>query len=360
MRILIFYVKRNSKNQNPYIPLLENALLKENVKIFFPEKKLFFFPITRNILSTKCSIVHLQWIHEIVGFNSRNLLKWLLKGLISFFDINIAKYLVKTKIVWTIHNLYSHESKFTHLDKLFRKFISNKIDALICHCTEGKKKFLIEYSVPLDKIHIVQHGNYLKCYKNEISKEEARKYLNLKKEDLIFLYFGSIRPYKGVEKLINIFKSLNGHQNAKLLIVGKPMTNEFKNKLVRISSNSKNLELELKFIPDEKLQVYFNASDVFVASHKEILTSGAIILAMGFGKAIIAPKLGCISDILNDKGAFLYNSKKKNGLLKALNKSIEKKDFLTQMGKYNFNSIENVSWTKIAKKTKNIYYKLLN
>jgi len=59
-----------------------------------------------------------------------------------------------------------------------------------------------------------------------------------------------------------------------------------------------------------------NACDVVVFPYQEILTSGAVILAMSFGRACVAPRLGCIQDVLDDKGAFIYEPSNKAGLFK--------------------------------------------
>ena len=71
----------------------------------------------------------------------------------------------------------------------------------------------------------------------------------------------------------------------------------------------------------------------------------AVALALSFGKPIIAPKLGCLIDILDEMGAFLYHAREKDGLLKALKESIIKKDTLSKMGKYNIEKVKNVNWT---------------
>ena len=126
---------------------------------------------------------------------------------------------------------------------------------------------------------------------------------------------------------------------------------------MKSSKAFENIKLQLEFIPDDDIQIYFNASDIVVFSFQKILGSAGILLAMSFGKPIIAPRLGCIIDILDEKGAFLYNPIENKSLLMALRKAMENKDKLEEMGKYNLNLARLFEWKKIGTETKKVYEK---
>jgi len=340
-----------------YQYLLAKELFNECIEVIFPKKfskGAFLFPISRNVFQLKTKLIHMHWVEGYSGFSSKNKFFSRLKFLIFIIDIYIVKYLLKAKIVWTIHNLYSHECNYRKLEKLGRKFFSKKVDAIICHCKYAKKEFIREFGALENKIHLIKHGNF-NCYENKISKENAREELNFESNDFIYLIFGSIRPYKGTINLIESFKKLRRDRNIKLLIVGKPKTNEVKRDILNRIKNSPNIKFIFKFITEEQIQVYFNASDMIVYPFKKILTSGGIFLAMSFGKPIIAPQLGCIPETIDEKGAFLYDPKKVDGLLNALKKAIENRDKLKEMGENNLKLANEFEWKTIAIETKKIY-----
>jgi glycosyltransferase involved in cell wall biosynthesis len=58
----------------------------------------------------------------------------------------------------------------------------------------------------------------------------------------------------------------------------------------------------LGFVPTSAVQTYLRAADVvalpFRTEHQTLLTSGSVLLAMGFGRAVVAPRLGCVGDTL--------------------------------------------------------------
>ncbi|WP_242482112.1 glycosyltransferase, partial [Trichormus variabilis] len=69
--------------------------------------------------------------------------------------------------------------------------------------------------------------------------------------------------------------------------------------LLQKIDNEPNIKFIPGFVPSEKLQIYLNACDVVVFPYRDILTSGAVMLAMSFGRACIAPRKGCIAEVLD-------------------------------------------------------------
>jgi len=205
-------------------------------------------------------------------------------------------------------------------------------------------------------ITVVSHGNYMEL-KNDISLQEARNKLDIKIEDIVFLYFGRIRQYKGLPELIDAFQKLNSSQQAKILIVGKPFNDEIATNIKNSCKDNVQIRNILEFIPDDDIQIYMNAADIVVLPFKDILTSGSIILSMSFGKPIIAPEIGCITDVLDYKGGFLYTG---DGLIEAMQKAINTdRKILQDMGMYNFRLAERYGWDEIAKRTYDIYHDVL-
>jgi len=91
--------------------------------------------------------------------------------------------------------------------------------------------------------------------------------------------------------------------------------------------------------------------------YKDILTSGAVILAMSFGKPIIAPAIGCIPDVLDSEGSILYDPSEKEGLLKAMKQALDAN--LKKMGEHNFELAKHLRWDEIAKRTYEVYQECL-
>src|SRR5690606_12714398 len=122
--------------------------------------------------------------------------------------------------------------------------------------------------------------------------------------------------------------------NAELVIAGSPLNAQVE-KDVRDAVTSPHVHLHPHFVPDAEIQVYMNAADAVVLPYQDVLTSGAVVLAMSFGKACIAARIGCIPDMLDDEGAILYQPDHPDGLRKALEQAHASPDRLTRMGERN-------------------------
>ncbi|MFX1378930.1 MAG: glycosyltransferase family 4 protein [Promethearchaeota archaeon] len=347
-------IEKHTKDH--YFINLINELKRQEIEVIFPRKEYKNLFLFRNLLFSKTRILHIHFLYS-AGFYAKTLLQFILKYFIFIIDIYLVKYILKTKIIWTVHNLYSHKAFFPKIEKLGKNFFSKKVNYIICHCKNAKRLVQKEFGVNPAKIHIIPHGNYINSYKNSISREVARKKLNLHNDDFIFLFFGRIRPYKGVGNLIKSFKSIHVNENLKLLIVGKVFKPQISKILIENTLDDERIILNLKRIPDDAIQIYMNASDVVVTPYIDVLTSGQVLLAMSFGKPIIAPKLGCIIDILDEKGSFIYNPDVSNSLLQSLEKAITLRTNLLQMGNYNLELVKKFDWKRIVVETIEIYLK---
>ncbi|MFX1279834.1 MAG: glycosyltransferase [Promethearchaeota archaeon] len=315
----------------------------------------FWFPLLQNAINKNSNIFHIHWIFNIAGFNLRNKFKSLLKFFIFIIDTLILKFILRYKIIWTIHNTYSHESFRPKMERIGRIFFSMLADQLIVHCDEAKKVIMREYKVPRNKLVVIPIGTYENLYKNNISKDQARRNLNLSEEEFVFLYFGPIRPYKGVPDLIKSYKSIEAQNKIKLIIAGKPLNERIRRNILDKIKDTKTILVDFRFIPDDKIQNYMNSADVVVFPYRKILTSAGVLLAMSFGKAIIAPSIGCLKNILNHQNAFLYSTKDSSGLTHALIESLNSPKKIKEMGNFNQNYVKAFNWEKIADKTKILY-----
>ena len=342
--------------ENPYQVQLANNLISLGVQIEHTNCN------TLSLLSTikqnKADILHLHWLDHFFLLRVGKL-KSFFKLTLFIFQLLILK-LTGTKIIWTVHNIKNHKNKHLELDRLGAILVSKIADGLIVHSHTAKDEIIKAFHLRGDeKIFVVPHGNYIDIYENNISQLEARKKLNIPESSLVLLFFGLIHPYKGVIELSKAFKQLN-FEDIRLSIAGKPCNDELAEQIIKEVKDNEKIIFIPGLVPNEELQIYMNAADVVTLPYKQFLTSGAVILAMSFGKACIAPRKGYISEVLDDRGAFLYDPDCKDGLLEALNSAVQKRENLSQMGEHNYQLASQWNWRYVAEQTLNVYQNYLN
>lgn len=343
-------------DKNPYQKLLLENLEELGVSVRFGKtakvRRLGDLTILYNVFNNGgLDILHLHWLHSFLRGHSK--IRMILRST-SFICQLFFIRVVGKKVVWTVHNIKNHEGRHEELELFFCRVLAHCVDAIIAHCDTAKRRIIEAYKVNERKITIIPHGSYIDFYRSDVSREDARKYLNVSQKSFMFLCFGNLRRYKGVLDLVEAFHKLK-ENDAELLIAGKPEDKSLVALLEKATSGSSNIKLMPRFIADDEIQVLMNASDVMVLPYVDILASGAAFLGLSFGKALIAPRLGCFPEILNSSNAFLYDPSEEEGLLHAMHRAMKSAPEISEMEKLNLNLAKSLNWADIAASTYRVY-----
>lgn len=355
-KICVLFIPDYS-NSNPYQKELAEALKQYGVQVKFDNVR-GRFPVS-NAFKRYCNagLLHIHWQHPFIL--SIKKYKSFIRASIFIADLLWQKLIFGKRIVWTVHNIVHHENKYPQIELFFSSILARICDRIIIHYESAREEVVKSYRLNKDqrtKLIVIPHGHYINCYLNEIDRGRARSKLGIDRESILFLYFGLIRPYKGVFELIEAFQKLKISQ-ARLLIVGKPFDEMIQKEIQDHCQRDHRIQTTLRFIPDDDVQIYMNAADVIVLPFRDILTSGSMMLAMSFGKVVITPESGYTVEILNGAGGILYNSFLKNGLYDALEKALCSD--LPKMGRLNFKRAQKFDWSKTGKLTYNVYNQCL-
>jgi len=334
---------------NPYLDLLASALEHKGCNVLRPRINTFFlWPLW---FRWQPDVLHLHWLH--VFYISSSPAVSLVKALV-FLTQLIAVRLSGTRIIWTVHNLINHEKQLVRLDTFCSAIVARLANRVIVHCQSALGAAEKAFRMSGIKISVIPHGNHIRWYPQFISGQEARQKLGLPPDSMVFLAFGGIHPYKGLERLFDCFHALPDPR-ARLLVAGQPATTAYSQHLRLHAGTDSRILLHFGFIPDNDVQLYFSACDVAVFTFTEILTSASVILAMSFSRPVIAPIAGCVGEILSPRGGFPYDPSDEKGLPKALDSAL-RSDRLRDMGTRNRRLAESFDWDLIAEKTVQIYH----
>jgi len=294
-------------------------------------------------------IVHLHWLPV---FSWR---EWRFLRCLAFVLRLVLLRVWGIPLVWTIHNLLPHESRHPKLDGLLTRIVAGLSSGLIVHGPSAQRQAAEMWGLQdQSRFAVIRHGHYMANYPNEMNRATAREKLALDDAELVFLFIGAVRPYKGVLDLIEAFRMLAADRTS-LIIAGRPLNDEFARKIETAGADLDNVHFHPGFVQDDEIQMYMNAADVVVLPYRHILSSGAALLAMSFGKPCIAPAMGCLADVLDAPGAFLYEPESETGLLESMRHAVEAKGRLTQMGRHNRDTASQWTWEKAAEATKALY-----
>lgn len=340
--------------KNPCHELLSRALVEQGVTLC-KINNLRQIATTQwlNCIS-KIQIVNFTWTNQFF-INKSRLITYIRAGL--FILIVLLIKAMRKKIVWTVYNKYNHEQTHLDIDIATNKWLAKMCDAIKVECKMAKKIISQQYDLDKSCIHIIPEGHYLDSYPIKHSIDFSKKHFNLKNNYKTLLFVGSLREYKGLEDMLSIFSKISD-RNVRFIIAGQPINESHKKSLLSIVAGDKRVIFEPKYIHPNNISLYMQAADAVVLPFKDILSSGSLIMSMGFAKPVIAPQIGCIGEILTPQGGFLY---KPGALRKALRIFLStSKVKLKKMGKYNKQQVKKLSWVNTATQMKKLYLDVLS
>jgi len=212
------------------------------------------------------------------------------------FLFTAIRFLTKTKIYLIVHNCLPHE----HVpgDVLMSRSILKMAQRLVMH---GSSETDQAVKIGLKKENMVTafHPLYDQFSPPTESRESIKRDLGLRGK--VFLFFGFIKPYKGLECLVEAFYSLaSGHPDVSLLIVGEQShgtggeasgNDPFLSRLAADDAVRKQIVRIDRYVANEEVGRYFAVADVLVAPYLSVTQSGPLQVAYAFDKPIIASDL---------------------------------------------------------------------
>jgi glycosyltransferase involved in cell wall biosynthesis len=167
-----------------------------------------------------------------------------------------------------------------------------RMDAIVTLSEHGARRLRDEADVDGRRLRVIPHGalDYLTRLPDEapLPSELAEV------EKPVVLCFGLIRPYKGVDVLLDAFRSIG---DAELWIVGRPLGVSL-DELRRVAASARGrVRFVPRFVSDSELPAYFRRADLVALPHREAEQSGVLFAALAFGKAIVMSDVGGFAEV---------------------------------------------------------------
>jgi beta-1,4-mannosyltransferase len=304
---------------NPYQRLFADALESAGALVErIPPRKLA--PL-QSVASRPLDLLQFDWPHD--WYQGRNVVTRFVKRALYMDGI---RRLNRRPVVWTAHNLHAHDSDDTAYETRMLQALLDICDGVIVLSQQAgdllRRTYRISASTRVTTIH---HGHYIGCYPDNINRAMARERLGIPLEARLVLSLGRLQPYKGLEELVASFGEI-GRAGDVLALVGKISSEAYaaslRQAIAAVESPGLRIELIDRVVPEDEIQVYYNACDVVALPFRQVLNSGSLMLAMSFGCPVVAPRLGSIPEVACPHGWFGYDRTDPRGLANALSEAL--------------------------------------
>lgn len=278
--------------------------------------------------------------------------------------------LLGKKIVFTVHNVNAgkRDGNDSWLNRLTLRVQYSLCDHIFIHTEKMRKELTEGFGIPDTAVSVIPFGINQSVPDTDLTREDARRRLGIGESEKAILFFGALRPYKGLEYLVESFLELaSRHPDYRLIIAGEPRkeAESYLSDVVRRiegDAHEDQILRKLRYIPDEETEVYFKAADVLALPYTHVFQSGVLFLAYGFGLPVVATDVGSIRDeIIEGETGFLCQPRDAGSLAGAIERYFESDLFCSPGGRragIREWAAARHSWSEVSETTCSVYAKL--
>lgn len=197
------------------------------------------------------------------------------------------------RVAFLCHNLFDHDAG-TFKRKLAGALLA-QADAYLVHGTEQAAALRSEFPDKPVLAHPIPLYDQFPLPSVRLPKRGR----------LELLFFGFIRPYKGLEVLIDALARLNDTQ-VHLTVVGEPWCppEELRKRIE--AAHAPNVELHLDYVDNQAAANFFGRADLVVLPYLSASGSAVAAMAFHYERPILATRTGAFPDVIEEgKTGFL-------------------------------------------------------
>ena len=267
------------------------------------------------------------------------------------------------RMVYTAHDLLPHDSESAADERTLAE-ACRMVDFVIVHAESNREELISRFQVEPKKIGCIPHGSYDFFFPEpRVARKEARERLGLPAGDRIALFFGVIKPYKGLEYLLEAFERIGSEiPSARLVIVGALFQDPggFYRNLLEDVSKRGNVTCVIEYVPLESVGLYFLAADAVVLPYTKTYQSGVLMAAYAAGRPVVVSDTGGLSEVVEEgRTGFVVPPREPEPLATAISRLLADPPAAEAMGRRAMElSRTNYSWDCIAGATIGLYRSL--
>jgi glycosyltransferase involved in cell wall biosynthesis len=186
--------------------------------------------------------------------------------------------------VLTAHDVLPREPRPGQLRAQRRLY--ERMDAVVVHSEHGRDRLTAELGIDPARVEVIPHGAFTHLTRLD-HEEPLPPHLAAVKRPVV-LFFGLIRPYKGLDVLLEAWR---GVEDAELWVVGRPRG------VALPTDPLPGVRLEPRFVDDAEIPALFRRADIVVLPYREIDQSGVLFTALAFGKPLVLTDVGGFPEV---------------------------------------------------------------
>ncbi len=218
---------------------------------------------------------------------------------------SILRLMCRGRILFICHNVVPHET--SPIDRMLSRMAFTMAHAFIVQSGEDGSNLRRLRKNARMEIHPLPLFDFFK--RGSMGREEAREVIG-EADGPLLLFFGYIRPYKGLSHLIESMGILRDRMDARLLVVGEFYEDETPyRELVERLGLAQQVRFVDRYVGNEEVQAFFTASDLVVLPYISATQSGIAQIALSLDRPVVVTRVGGLPEVVSEgKTGFIVPS----------------------------------------------------
>jgi glycosyltransferase involved in cell wall biosynthesis len=202
------------------------------------------------------------------------------------------------QLIWTIHEPLPHDCLYPAVEIELRQRLGELADAIHILHPSTLAEAQPYYDIPRDKVFVVEHPTYHGAYDDYVPRAAARSWLGIPDGAVLILAFGTIRPYKGFDRIVRLLPEIRRRsgRDVQVLICGSMLSDDDSTEVRELVAATPGAWIADTGIPGPAVHILFRAADLAVLPYRAVLNSGVLMLSLTFGVPTIAPRNAVTED----------------------------------------------------------------
>ncbi len=255
--------------------------------------------------------------------------------------------------VMTAHYVLAPRPSRRQLAAARRSF--GAMDAVVAHSEHGARRLRQIVGLDRDRVHVIPHGAF--DYLTRLPEESPLPAELAGAEGPVILFFGLLRPYKGIDTLLQAFRQVEG---AELWIAGNPRMDMGPLRDLAAEAPGRARFLP-RFVTDAEIPAIMRRADVVVLPYRDIEQSGVLYAALAFGKPMVLSAVGGFPEVAAEGAARLVPPEQPGDLAAELQDLVADEDARRELAEAAARAAAGpYSWDEAARRTLDLYRGLLD
>jgi glycosyltransferase involved in cell wall biosynthesis len=324
--------------------LADRHLLRRGLKAAIYPLDLAAF--TRSLARRAPGIIHAQWL-LMPGWDAVQIRRWRKRG---------------WKVVHTVHDPLPLAGTGYSLTGLGAEKLYRACDALVVH-DQWSRQVLCRAGAPEEKIRVLPPGPPDIEEPAAISREQARAELGLPGDARVVLFFGHIKPYKGLDLLLAAWPEVERAVGPAYLLVGGAFGQpcpDYRRRAAALGLNPERVRFSGRFLSPGEKDIYFAASNLTALPYRRASSSGVLLSSYLRSRPVVASAVGGLPELVDSEVTGLLTAPQNpDALARNLIRLLKNPGRLDEMGQAARHRLDKYySWPRVANLTARMYRNL--